>query len=155
MNPDFLRFIKRKVLVFHDAAFRVKVVYSSLILDVCWIWPFRCCDCVGESESLSANPSESHLCFSPADLWPFSSSLLPNSAPVRSWGGTGEAGRGRRKRGNIFLWMFPVVPNVRKCFQAWRSHGAFLFFSKHRRASNFFCFVSFLTDCWEKKKGKL
>lgn len=100
---------------------------------------------MGESESLSANPSESHLCFSPANLWPFSSSLLPNSVSVRSWGGTGEAGRGRRKRGNIFLWMFPVVPNVRKCFQAWRSRGNFFlfFFSKHWRASNFFfCCVS-------------
>lgn len=107
---------------------------------------------MGESESLSANPSESHLCFSPAHLWPFSSSLLPNSMSVRSWGGTGEAGRGRRKRGNIFLWMFPVVPNVRKCFQARRSRGAFFFYLFFFSANTggqailffifLFCFVS-------------
>lgn len=94
----------------------------------------------GRAESLSAHPSESHLCFSPTHLWPFSSSLLQNSVSVRSCGGTWEAGRGRRKRGNIFLWMFPVVPSVRECFQAWRSCKVFFFLGKYRRASTF-CFV--------------
>lgn len=112
---------------------------------------------MGESKSLSANPSESHLCFSPAHLWPFSSSLLPNSVSVRSWGGTGEAGRGRRKRGNIFLWMFPVVPNVRKCFQAWRSRGffCFCFFFQQTLEGKQFFFVVFLTDRRERKKQAL
>lgn len=55
---------------------------------------------------------------------PFSSFLVPNSLPVRSWGGKGEAG-GWRERGNIFLWMFPVVLSVRKRFQASRSRRAF------------------------------
>lgn len=96
----------------------------------------------GRAESLSTNPSESHLCFSPTHFWPFSSSLLPNSVSARSWGGTWEAGRGRRKRGNIFLWRFPVVPSVRECFQAWRSCRVFFFLGKYQRASRFFCFGS-------------
>lgn len=98
--------------------------WNILILDVFWKWPFRCSYCVGESGSLSVNPFESHLCFSLTHLWPFSSSPVPNSLPVRSGRGKGEAGGG--ERGNIFLWMFPVVLSVHKRFQASRSHRAFL-----------------------------
>lgn len=89
--------------------------WNRLVLDASWKWPLRCCDCVGESGSLSANPSESHLCFSLTHLWPFSSSLGPNPLPVRSWGGEG-GGVGERERAfssGCFLW-FWVFVNVSK-----------------------------------------
>ena len=98
---------------------------NSLILDVWWKRPFRCCDCVGESGSLSTNPSESHLCFSLAHLWPFSSSLVPNLLPVKSWRGEGVGGWMKRERewerereregtfsSGCFLWF--VFVNVSK-----------------------------------------
>jgi len=113
---------------FEETGFRVPIYHFSswnrLILDDLWKGLLRCCDCVGEAGSLSANPSESHLCFSLNHLWPFSSSLVPNPLLVRSWGGEmGE--RGVWERGNVFLWMFPVAVSVRKRFQASRSRGAF------------------------------
>lgn len=66
----------------------------------------RCRDCVGESGSLTANPSESHLCFSPPHLRPFSSSLVPRPPPVKELcRGSGEGGEteGTFSSG-CFLW---------------------------------------------------
>lgn len=76
---------------------------------------------MGESGSLTANPSESHLCFSPPHLRPFSSTLVPHPPPVkeprRGRGKEEGSGEGVETEGTFssgcFLW-FRVWVNVSK-----------------------------------------
>lgn len=81
---------------------------------------------MGESESLSANPFESHLCFFSHSPLTFLKLSGPKFSAGKEW--KRERGsRGWRERGGTFLlWMFPVVLSVHKRFQASRSRRAFL-----------------------------